>query len=483
MDRESFETNLALFSHNNPQLAIHIPEVSPETPPTYPGGWFSVLPIQNCEVVYLFGIGLGEGYTEGKRWLHEKSERRLIIMEDNLGILHHFLQTESATDLLNDPQVELYGFFKLSEEDPIIKRVGWSVVQQEIYPTSIPFYAETRSQEAEEFEQVILYETTHKNEIVDEYLNYGIVFYRSFYRNLLSLHESYHGNQLFGKFQNIPAIICGAGPSLKKNMHLLKDLSDKALIFGGGSALKALSNGGIIPHFGAGIDPNPSQLDRMEGCPQNLPFFYRPRMHYQAFREVRGPRLYINGAGGYDTAEWFEEQLGISHKVLDEGHNVVNFCTEIAHELGCHPIIFVGMDLAYTGNAAYSEGVVESHEMTHEVTRPDIFGNPVSTQWKWIAESDWLARYVKENSHLTVINATEGGIGFRGVPNVPLKKVIEKYFTKSYPLHEIIPREIEKATMPEVIFEKVLELFHELEKSLEKLLTSFDILIQESEKV
>lgn len=478
---ESFETNLELFAHNNPQAAIHVSEAVSQIPSQFPGGWFSTLPHEHIQVLVFFGIGVGEGYKEALPWLRHNPSRRLIILEDNLNILRHFLESEAATELLTDPQVELFAFFQLSEEDPIIRRIGWNLVQQEILPAAIPYYAETRSQDAKEFEQVILYEAFRKNQIVEEYLDYGIVFYRNFYRNLLSLHKSYQGNRLFGKFEGIPAMICGAGPSLDKHLPLLKDLSEKALIFGGGSALKALVKGGIVPHFGAGIDPNPMQLDRMKGCPSDLPFFYRPRMYFKALEEVHGPHLYINGAGGYDTAEWFEEQLGISHKILDEGHNVVNFCTEIARELGCSPIIFVGMDLAFTGDAAYAGGVSEEkHSISHEVIRPDIYGKPVRTLWKWISESDWLSRFVHENPELQFFNATEGGIGFRGVSNIPLSEVP---LTKRFPLQDMIRSAVEGAAMPEVTADKVLELFHVLETSLEKLLSLFDTLIEESQKV
>ena len=123
----------------------------------------------------------------------------------------------------------------------------------------------------------------------------------------------------------------------------------------------------IEPHFAAGIDPNsPQYLRLLHNTSFETPYFYRGRMHHPAFRLIHGPRLYINGGGGYDTPEWFEEHLGIASEVVDEGHNVVNFCTSLAYELGCNPIIFVGLDLAYTGMQAYAPGVVADAEMSEE---------------------------------------------------------------------------------------------------------------------
>ena len=83
------------------------------------------------------------------------------------------------------------------------------------------------------------------------------VFFESFYRNIFHLPESYSCNGLAGQFANVPAIICGDRPSLHKNIELLKTLTDRALIFAGNFLLNILNEYGIIPHFGAGVDPNP----------------------------------------------------------------------------------------------------------------------------------------------------------------------------------------------------------------------------------
>src|SRR5690606_32776531 len=101
---------------------------------------------------------------------------------------------------------------------------------------------------------------------------------------------------------------------------------------------------------------NPAQYTRLsQNTGYEVPFFYRNRMYHDAFRVIHGSRLYITGSGGYDTAEYFEKKLGIKGgEEIDEGHNVVNFCVEVAHEMGCDPIIFVGMDLAFTGMDTYA---------------------------------------------------------------------------------------------------------------------------------
>ncbi len=496
-NQQQFEKNLNFFASGNPRHAIRAGEVDPAAPIDYDAEkWFQGLPLNHQDVLYIFGIDSGQAYEAAKEWLGGNPCRHIVFLEDDIRRIRRFLEEKNAEDLLLNPRSHIFAFSEISEEDPLLDLLAWSFTQQQIFFAPLPHYRDRRSAECRMLEQLILYESAHKNEIIDEYMKYGVVFYRNFYHNLMQLHNCYSGNKLFGQFQNVPAIICGAGPSLKKNIHLLKDLKERALILAGGSSLNALCKEGILPHFGAGIDPNPTQYYRFMGhSVKNIPFFFRPRMNYKAFRSLTGPRLYINGAGGYDTAEWFERELGIEGSIPDEGHNVVNFCTAIASELGCSPIIFVGMDLAYSDLKSYAEGVVDDPSVTEEqltqtglfetsaVVRKDIYGDKVYTMWKWIAESVWLSDFAEKYPDLTIINATEGGIGFEGIPNEPLTDVIKKHLQKEYPFDSDIPSKIEQAAMPHVSCERVLASVHKLRKSLERCVEAFDVLIEEGNRI
>ena len=296
---------------------------------------------------------------------------------------------------------------------------------------------------------------------------------------MLRLPESFHGNRLFGAFKGVPAIICGAGPSLNKQIPLLKELKDRALIFAGGSAMNAVTGAGLSPHFGAGIDPNPAQYERIiSNAAFEVPYFYRNRMFHEAFLALHGDSLYLNGCGGYPVAEWMEFKLGLEGEVIAEGHNVIHFLVEIARSLGCGPIIFVGMDLAFTGKEAYASGIVGESSMKdselkvsqslHQGSFPrkDIYGNEVYTLWKWVQESEWMTAYAQEYSELTYINATEGGIGFEGIPNKTLKEVAEEVLTEECDLGAWVAAEISNADLKDISHDRILELFKELYDSL-----------------
>lgn len=460
--------------------------------------WFAKLALSpEIKVLYIYGVGLGYYYEAALPWLKQNKDHTIIFLEEDPGILHRLLETDLGGNLLRDPQVRLFFFQDLVEDKPLFNELSWAYVDLPFAVACLKLYEEVNSDGFSKLHHLISYAIVEKRTFADEYLKYGVVFYRNFYVNLLELPSSYWGNGLFEQFENIPAIICGAGPSLNKNIDLLNGLKDKALIFAGSSSLSALIPKGIIPHFGAGVDPNRGQLPRIElAAPYKIPFFYRSRLFNPALKAVTGPKLYLTGTGGYDVAEWFEQELGIEGKSLDEGHNIVNFCIEIAQALGCNPIILVGLDLAYTDQQHYADGIIENLQLTAEdlkmnedfanqpIIRNDINGKPVQTLWKWLTESEWISKYAKDNPEVTLINATEGGIGFEGVPNQTLKEVSEKWIANP-DLADQVGREINQHILSKITVERVQELMRKMQASLDrsielidKLMTETDLLVE-----
>src|SRR5690349_11229068 len=63
--------------------------------------------LDDIEIFYLYGLGLGYHFAAFKSWLEAKRDRVLIILEEDLGVISAFLETDNAQDLLVHPQVQL----------------------------------------------------------------------------------------------------------------------------------------------------------------------------------------------------------------------------------------------------------------------------------------------------------------------------------------------------------------------------------------
>lgn len=513
---EQFDVNLELWAKERPVEAIrlqmedftdYLPFTSKEMnnlkmpwgglysddPKKEAEEWFKGLDLKNTKLIYVYGVGLGYYYETLTNWLKQNPENHVVFVEDDLGVLVKFLETKLAFQILSDSQANVCYVPDVLDSEGVLETLYWSFVLTPFVATGLKSYQHYKQNKYTELTTKLLYDTTMKNALIDEYLHYGASFFRNFYPNILELHKSRFGNSLFGKFQGIPAIICGAGPSLEKQLPLLKELNDKAILFAGGSSLNAITAQGILPHFGAGIDPNPTQALRLSTSQAaGVPFFYRSRMMRDAFRKIPGERLYISGSGGYDVSEIYEDKFGLKAEFLDEGHNVVNFCTEIACRMGCNPIIYVGMDLAYTGMKSYSGGIEDNVTVSEEalmsaqdeeyrgVRKEDIYGKPTFTLWKWVAEADWLSNFSKTHPECKMINATEGGIGFPGIENISFQKCLQD-LTQQKNLKGKIQTAIDEAAIPQVTEEEVVALTHEIKESLIRSLNLIRILREELE--
>lgn len=440
----------------------------------------SQLDLFEKDVLCVFGIGLGYFYPAIKDWLAKDPGRFLIFFERDLEVIARFFETELAEQMLLDRQVRLYHLEDGNRFEILMDHVGGLFVYRRFAFSALPLYIELFPHVYSSIQSSITFYNSFKSDSAGEILSGGKHYYSNFYPNWYFLPTAYRANALYGKFAGIPAIICGAGPSLDKNLALLETLGDRALIFAGGTALNAVDSSGFWPHFGAGIDPNETHLYRlMMNQAYEVPFFYRNRMYHPACQEINGDRLYVTGSGGYEVAKWFETQMKIDGLDVDEGLNVVNFSFSIAEAMGCNPIILVGVDLAYSNNKSYQSGVINHplHSFKQEfrtkgaseelLFAKDINGEPIYTLWKWVRESRWYGLMAGKFPATTVLNATEGGLPFPGVPNVTLKQVINTLLDKQMDLAGRVHAEIQNGEMPKEITEGEIEqLFEKFKTSL-----------------
>jgi antitoxin component YwqK of YwqJK toxin-antitoxin module len=458
--------------------------------------WFKGLDLYNISTLFVYGVGSGKYYRAAKDWLLENPGRRLVFLEDDCDILYRLLQSELGRELIFDDQVWLQ-FSQWDNVSESNSNLPYFLFLGDIQISCLASYGANKASQYNLLSNDLQYLKNIRVWMVSEHLYLGSGFFKNFYRNILTLPKSYLSDTLFKKFEGVPAIICGGGPSLDKNRAILETLKNRALIFAGGSSMNAVNETGFNPHFGVGIDPNLAQYTRlMMNQAFTVPYFYRARMFAEALDSIHGEHIYVQGAMSYNIASWIEKQLGLEGEKLFEGNNVVNFSLSIAHALGCNPIILVGVDLAYTNLGSYAKGVqghpiydlninLSTKAITDELLiKKDIYGNDTYSLWKWIMESMWYTEYALKNPELKIINATEGGIGFESIPNIPLGEVAETYLKEKYDFDTLVHGEVQNAKMPETVSEvNIIRVIGELARSLAKCDEYCNILFREFEKM
>lgn len=421
------------------------------------------------QILIIYGIGLGYYYDAAKLWLRENPKNRILIFEDDLEVLYYFLQTERATEMLDDPQVLIHYMKGDASERYWLQEVLRSCydingIDPVISIIPLLYYSKSKNQISDLFIRRILYIIESFRTLKESFWDLTPIAY-NYYSNFFCLPQIHFGKELSGKFEKIPAIICGAGPSLKKNVHLLKDLDNRAILFSGGTTTNILGFYDIIPHFCVGIDPNPSHYARV--LTQNafeVPFFINYRMHHQAVKQIQAPKLLLTEQKT-NFEKWFNNELNFPKTDLEGGFSVGNAALQIAQFLGCDPIVFVGMDLAWTDQKPYAEGVLDHPLVSFkknynrfnslQYQDKDVEGKPVKTTYQFVIEVEWITRFIKDHPDTEFINATEGGKPIPGISNRNLLEVAQEKMLKSYDLRNTIHQEILNIPGPFLTMEKV----------------------------
>lgn len=446
-------------------------------------GWWEALPLNQMDVLCVHGAQDGALYPFLLSWLEQDPKRHVLFLEEDPQIILALLHTKQGCQIVEHPQMGLYWLEGGEPQRMLITQLTWDFLQSRWHVVSHPTIFSGKVVSHQEDHQALHEEIEsiriHINMLARELLSYGKDYFTNFYENLPMLGSSYCGDRLFKRFRDLPIIICGSGPSLQGQIELLRSLSDRALIIAAGSAVPVLLGAGIIPHFGVAIDPTLSQAERLEGqIGLDIPYFYRPRLHPRALRAIKGRRLYVCGAGAYETALYVEQRLGLPAPQVEEGYNVLHFALSIAHALqgpsSRSPLILLGADGSYQGDREYSPGIPKSSRSQTEsdhfkTTRQDKEGNVLVTRKEWLAERAWFTQFAHDHPKKLFINATAEGLPIEGIPYLALADCVMRYCTRCYDVAGRVWSELQCINMPSWTVLRLKKILNEWKQSLKRI--------------
>lgn len=438
-----------------------------------------------ANVLCVYGLGLGKNFEKIEPWLMRDSTRFLVFLEDDEAALCLFLEQEASLNLLKNPQVLVYFLEKQSALCDELSELNWFCAKKNIFIDAVCDYKTQKSKVFEEICYILRSRKERIEGILREGLDYAQIFSNNFYRNCLISPKSACASKLFGQYRNVPAIVCGSGPSLEKQIPLLKEYQNQALIIAAGSAITALSTHGITPHLSSAFGPSLLQERVMlKHQAFQTPLIYQNRLNYRVSWAAQNPLLLLNKPESYPLADWLGEILQIQEEGTTLGGvSISNFCASLAKDLGCNPIIFIGCDMAFTEQKVYSSGVLtkgqkDAYSKVTRIETKDIYGEPVESNYHWLTESEWFADLKTAHPNITFYNASEGGIGMPGIENIALKDC-KKLFKLDIDLSGRIHADLKQAKF-DLPLEKILSELSKLYDSLEKCIECCDEILEET---
>ncbi|EAK2020248.1 motility associated factor glycosyltransferase family protein, partial [Campylobacter coli] len=427
---------------------------------------------------FLFFYGLGNGILY-KALLKNTYHKRIIIIEKELDIIFITLNLiDFSEDLFKGRIVIIHALdydnniaeliFGLTEISLFLK-----TYQINLHSSFYKTYQENIKKINNINLQTIKYLTLKKG---TDPLDAMIGIEQAIW-NLPQMFKHYSYKELLNKRKNLSknAIIVSTGPSLTKQLPLLKQYANKAIIFCADSSYPILAKHSIKPDYVLSLERIPLTSEFFNNdfgdFDKNILFILPGLTHPNSIKYLnKFKKDYML------VARYLPFTISLELKengYIGGGMSVAHSAYELAILLKCENIILIGQDLAYSkeGKSHTDDYVnLSLHEKDFEQNK----GRFTTTAYggKGMVESSevWtLFRKIFENyainnqTKINTYNCTEGGARIEGTIEKPFKEVCEELLKNNIkkPL-----RKLKKKTKKEQ-FDSMLKSYQKIKKNMQ----------------
>lgn len=278
--------------------------------------------------------------------------------------------------------------------------------------------------------------------------------------------KDHSAGQLFKKFEYKPCIIAGSGPSLKENIHLLKER-------GGIPLLSCLHNFHLMedmevaPDFYVSLDAGEVVLEEIsEGGSKTADEYWAMTKNRKLIAYIgSSPALFEKWQGEVylfnaplPNAELMAEidQIEKFHCFVSNGGNVLGACLYLARGfLGCGTTAFVGADFCFSyDNKFHAWDSKYDKKLGYVVKLVDVFGNKRLSWQSYVNFKGWFEHLSVETPQMFV-NCSEGGC-LGAFPDGNVVSIQQMRLSRFLFMHRMHEELADQMTTPESAEHKLL---------------------------
>lgn len=381
-------------------------------------------------VISMYGLGNGIFLRE---LINQKGKEDLILVyEPSPQVFLHVLKHYDITDLLNNKQIiiSVDGLNEKDFLDELGNAIHWTNIGSQIVCMH-PQYEKLFLESSKRF-----FETINENNNRTLINRNTMAFFskdivENTIKNIKFVQNANTVLDLVDEFpHDVPAIIVSAGPSLDKNIDLLKEAKGKAVIVATDTAVKFLYAHDIVPDFFVTLDAMKPENYLDDPRFMSVPLFTKVEGNWRILHKHKARKIY------YSCQSYLNQifkKLGKLISNYTSGGSVATGAFSVCAAMQFKTIVLIGQDLAFTGDRTHAGGHADHIHGEEEGIRyvEGIDGQPVKTRHDWYLYLQWFENAIQEIKHTTnVIDATEGGAKIHGSKIMTLREVIDQYCTK-----------------------------------------------------
>ncbi len=445
-------------------------------------------------VLYFYGFGNGILF---KALLQNKNHQHIVVFEKDIEIIwimFHILDFSSELQnsrlmVLNTNKLEIQDYNELCSSKPFFQfsRIYFLELMSHYYERFHEDILGLNKKLAENFKNSIV---SHGNDPLD-----ALQGIEQFVYNLPQMitHPSY--KELLSKRKGVSdtAIIVSTGPSLTKQLPLLKKYASKATIFCADSSYPILAKHGIKPDYVLSLERIPLTSEFFNNdfgeFDKDIMFIVKSVTHPHTIKYLqKNNRAFIL----VSTYASFIQYLKLDYfGYFNMGKSVANMSYLLTEYLNYKNIILIGQDLAYAKDGfSHTKDYknLDKHEGHFQRDKGKfqclayggngkVESSEIWTMFRLIFEND--INYFQKLFNITTYNCTEGGARIEGTIEKPFLWACENLLDKDLnkPFEKLEPLSLNKQN------EFLLKAYYKVCKSIKHCRDFSKILSNDFEKI
>ncbi|EAJ0628656.1 motility associated factor glycosyltransferase family protein [Campylobacter jejuni] len=445
-------------------------------------------------VLYFYGFGNGILF---KALLQNKNHQHIVVFEKDIEIIwimFHILDFSNELQsarlmVLNTNKLEIQDYNELCSSKPFFQfsRIYFLELMSHYYERFHEDVLELNKKLAENFKNSIV---SHGNDPLD-----ALQGIEQFVYNLPQMitHPSY--KELLSKRKGVSdtAIIVSTGPSLTKQLPLLKKYASKATIFCADSSYPILAKHGIKPDYVLSLERIPLTSEFFNNdfgeFDKDILFVLKSYVHPHTTKYLQKNNRNFMLVSTYAS---FIQYLKLDYfGYFNMGKSVANMSYLLTEYLNYKNIILIGQDLAYAKDGfSHTKDYknLDKHEGHFQRDKGKfqclayggngkVESSEIWTMFRLIFEND--INYFQKFFNITTYNCTEGGARIEGTIEKPFLWACENLLDKDLnkPFEKLEPLSLNKQN------EFLLKAYYKVCKSIEHCRDFSKILSNDFEKI